>query len=196
MIEICYSYADHSCDAAVQWPLGQGFQLKIRQERCKPHNQHKWPWCRHRLNKERRQDIQEVLKRNSYQEQDGDDDAYEKLQRLVVIESVKKKVDEFISLDEQSAASTKEVEDIIDNIKKQSKLIHEAIKSTMEVFKRNKGLAEKVSDVAEVSDRIEEVSANSREVLVTMDEFTQHVSNLRDIPSHLKSETDKLKVEG
>lgn len=135
------------------------------------------------------------MKRNSYQEQDGDDDAYEKLQRLVVIESVKKKVDEFISLDEQSAASTKEVEDIIDNIKKQSKLIHEAIKSTMEVFKRNKGLAEKVSDVAEVSDRIEEVSANSREVLVTMDEFTQHVSNLRDIPSHLKSETDKLKVE-
>lgn len=136
------------------------------------------------------------MKRNSYQEQDGDDDAYEKLQRLVVIESVKKKVDEFISLDEQSAASTKEVEDIIDNIKKQSKLIHEAIKSTMEVFKRNKGLAEKVSDVAEVSDRIEEVSANSREVLVTMDEFTQYVSNLRDIPSHLKSETDKLKVEG
>ena len=136
------------------------------------------------------------MKRNSYQEQDGDDDAYEKLQRLVVIESVKKKVDEFISLDEQSAASTKEVEDIIDNIKKQSKLIHEAIKSTMEVFKRNKGLAEKVSDVSEVSDRIEEVSANSREVLVTMDEFTQHVSNLRDIPSHLKSETDKLKVEG
>ena len=70
------------------------------------------------------------------------------------------------------------------------------LKSTMEVFKRNKGLAERVSDVAEVSDRIEEVSANSEEVLVTMDEFTQHVSNLRDIPSHLKSETDKLKVEG
>ncbi len=136
------------------------------------------------------------MKRNSYQEQDGDDDAYEKLQLLVVIESVKKKVDEFISLDEQSAASTKEVEDIIDNIKKQSKLIQEAIKSTMEVFKRNKELVEKFSDVAEASDRIEEVSANSKEVLVTMDEFTQHVSNLRDIPSRLKSETDKLKVEG
>lgn len=41
--------------------------------------------------------------------------------------------------------------------------------STMEVFKRNKGLAENVSDVAEVSDRIEEVSANSEEVLITMD---------------------------
>lgn len=94
-----------------------------------------------------------------------------------------------------SAASTKEI-DIIDNIKKQSKLIQEAIKSTMEVFKRNKGLVENVSDVAEVSDRIEEVSANSEEVLITMDEFTQYVSNLRDIPSHLKSETDKLKVEG
>ena len=88
-----------------------------------------------------------------------------------------------------SAASTKEIEDIIDNIKKQSKLIQEAIKSTMEVFKRNKGLVENVSDVAEVS-------ANSEEVLITMDEFTQYVSNLRDIPRHLKSETDKLKVEG
>mgnify|MGYP000180186771 CR=1 FL=1 len=68
-----------------------------------------------------------------------------------------------------SAALTKEIEDIIDNIKKQSKLIQEAIKSTMEVFKRNKGLVENVSDVAEVSDRIEEVSANSEEVLITMD---------------------------
>lgn len=95
-----------------------------------------------------------------------------------------------------SAASTKEIEDIIDNIKKQSKLIQEAIKSTMEVFKHNKGLVENVSDVAEVSDRIEEVSENSEKVLVTMDEFTHHVSNLRYIPSRLKSETDKLKVEG
>lgn len=68
-----------------------------------------------------------------------------------------------------SAALTKEIEDIIDNIKKQSKLIQEAIKSTMEVFKRNKGLVENVSDVAEVSDRIEEVSANSDEGLITMD---------------------------
>ena len=68
-----------------------------------------------------------------------------------------------------SAALTKEIEDIIDNIKKQSKLIQEAIKSTMEVFKRNKGLVGNVSDVAEVSDRIEEVSANSEEVLITMD---------------------------
>lgn len=103
---------------------------------------------------------------------------------------------EIRKLAEQSAASTKKIEDISDNIKKQSKLIQEAIKSTMEVFERNKGLAERVSDVAEVSDRIEEVSANSEEVLVTMDEFTQHVSNLRDIPSHIKSETDRLKVEG
>lgn len=96
---------------------------------------------------------------------------------------------EIRKLAEQSAASTKKIEDISDNIKKQSKLIQEAIE-------RNKGLAERVSDVAEVSDRIEEVSANSEEVLVTMDEFTQHVSNLRDIPSHIKSETDRLKVEG
>lgn len=65
----------------------------------------------------------------------------------------------------------------------------------MEVFKRNKGLAEKVSDVAEVSDRIEEVSANSEEVLVTMDEFTQYVSNLRDIPSHLSQKLTSSRLK-
>lgn len=62
---------------------------------------------------------------------------------------------EIRKLAEQSAASTKKIEDISDNIKKQSELIQEAIKSTMEVFERNKGLAERASDVAEVSDRIE-----------------------------------------
>ena len=145
---------------------------------------------------------------------------------------------EIRKLAEQSAASTKEIEDIIDNIKnqstemvdktnssveggqKQSKLIQEAIKSTMEVFKRNQGMAEKVAGVAESSTKIEEVqakvleglesisastqenaagteevSANSEEVLATMDEFTQHVSDLRDISGQLKKETDKLTIE-
>ena len=141
-------------------------------------------------------------------------------------------------LAEQSAASTKEIEDIIDNIKnqstemvdktnssveggqKQSKLIQEAIKSTMEVFKRNQEMAQKVAGVAEASEKIEEVqgkvleglesisastqenaagteevSANSEEVLATMDEFTQHVSDLRDISGQLKKETDNLTIE-
>ncbi|MCF2544901.1 hypothetical protein I6E08_06730, partial [Ligilactobacillus ruminis] len=40
----------------------------------------------------------------------------------------------------------------------------------------------------------EEVSANSEEVLATMDEFTQHVSDLRDIADNLKNETDKLSI--
>ncbi|MSC13988.1 methyl-accepting chemotaxis protein, partial [Lactobacillus rhamnosus] len=145
---------------------------------------------------------------------------------------------EIRKLAEQSAASTKEIESIIDNIKnqstemvdktnssveggqKQSKLIQEAIKSTMEVFKRNQEMAQKVAGVAEASDKIEEVqakvleglesisastqenaagteevSANSEEVLATMDEFTQHVSDLRDISGHLKTETDKLTIE-
>ena len=145
---------------------------------------------------------------------------------------------EIRKLAEQSAASTKEIEDIIDNIKnqstemvdktnssveggqKQSKLIQEAIKSTMEVFKRNQEMAQKVAGVAEASDKIEEVqakvleglesisastqenaagteevSANSEEVLATMDEFTQHVSDLRDISGQLKKETDKLTIE-
>ena len=144
---------------------------------------------------------------------------------------------EIRKLAEQSAASTKEIEDIIDNIKnqstemvdktnssveggqKQSKLIQEAIKSTMEVFKRNQEMAQKVAGVAKASDKIEEVqgkvleglesisastqenaagteevSANSEEVLATMDEFTQHVADLRDISDNLKNETDKLSV--
>ena len=144
---------------------------------------------------------------------------------------------EIRKLAEQSAASTKEIEGIIDNIKnqstemvdktnssveggqKQSKLIQEAIKSTMEVFKRNQEMAQKVAGVAEASDKIEEVqakvleglesisastqenaagteevSANSEEVLATMDEFTQHVADLRDIADNLKNETDKLSV--
>ena len=144
---------------------------------------------------------------------------------------------EIRKLAEQSAASTKEIEDIIDNIKnqstemvdktnssveggqKQSKLIQEAIKSTMEVFKRNQEMTQKVAGVAEASDKIEEVqgkvleglesisastqenaagteevSANSEEVLATMDEFTQHVADLRDIADNLKKETDKLNV--
>ncbi|KLA47447.1 methyl-accepting chemotaxis protein, partial [Ligilactobacillus ruminis] len=40
----------------------------------------------------------------------------------------------------------------------------------------------------------EEVSANSEEVLATMDEFTQYVADLRDIADNLKNETDKLSV--
>ena len=144
---------------------------------------------------------------------------------------------EIRKLAEQSAASTKEIEGIIDNIKnqstemvdktnssveggqKQSKLIQEAIKSTMEVFKRNQEMAQKVAGVSEASEKIEEVqgkvleglesisastqenaagteevSANSEEVLATMDEFTQHVADLRDIADNLKNETDKLSV--
>lgn len=41
----------------------------------------------------------------------------------------------------------------------------------------------------------EEVSAKSEEVLATMDEFTQHVSDLRDISGQLKKETDNLTIE-
>ncbi|SEN02761.1 methyl-accepting chemotaxis protein, partial [Ligilactobacillus sp. WC1T17] len=40
----------------------------------------------------------------------------------------------------------------------------------------------------------QEVSANSEEVLATMDEFTNHVSDLHDISDHLKQATDKLDV--
>ena len=144
---------------------------------------------------------------------------------------------EIRKLAEQSAASTKEIEGIIDNIKnqstemvdktnssveggqKQSKLIQEAIKSTMEVFKRNQDMAERVSGVAEASTKIEEVqakvleglesisastqenaagteevSANSEEVLATMDEFTQHVADLQQIAEQLDEQANRFKV--
>ena len=144
---------------------------------------------------------------------------------------------EIRKLAEQSAASTKEIEGIIDNIKnqstemvdktnssveggqKQSKLIQEAIKSTMEVFKRNQDMAERVSGVAEASTKIEEVqakvleglesisastqenaagteevSANAEEVLATMDEFTQHVADLQQIAEQLDEQANRFKV--
>ena len=144
---------------------------------------------------------------------------------------------EIRKLAEQSAASTKEIESIIDNIKqqstamvdktnssveggqKQSKLIQDAIKSTMDVFKRNQDMAERVSGVAEASTKIEEVqakvleglesisastqenaagteevSANSEEVLATMDEFTQHVADLQQIAEQLDEQANRFKV--
>ena len=144
---------------------------------------------------------------------------------------------EIRKLAEQSAASTKEIEGIIDNIKnqstemvdktnssveggqKQSKLIQEAIKSTMEVFKRNQEMAQKVAGVAKASDKIEEVqgkvleglesisastqenaagteevSANAEEVLATMDEFTQHVADLHQIAAQSDEQANRFKV--
>ncbi len=144
---------------------------------------------------------------------------------------------EIRKLAEQSAASTKEIEAIIADIQarsssmvdqtnasleggqKQAKLIQKAIKSTMEVFKRNQSMADGISNVEQASGNIEkvqnkvleglenisastqenaagteEVSANSEEVLATMDEFTQHVSDLRDISATLREETDKFKL--
>ena len=144
---------------------------------------------------------------------------------------------EIRKLAEQSAASTKEIEDIIDNIKnqstemvdktnssveggqKQSKLIQEAIKSTLEVFKRNQEMAQKVAGVAEASEKIEEVqgkvleglesisastqenaagteevSANAEEVLATMDEFTQHVADLHQIAEQSDEQANRFKL--
>ena len=122
---------------------------------------------------------------------------------------------------EQSAVSTKEIEDIIDNIKNQSTEMVDKTNSSVEGGqKRNQKMEQKVAGVAEASDKIEEVqgkvleglesisdsaqenaagteevSANSEEVLATMDEFTQHVSDLRDISGQLKKETDNPTIE-
>ena len=41
----------------------------------------------------------------------------------------------------------------------------------------------------------QEVSANAEEVLATMDEFTNHVADLRDIAEELKRLTNRFEVE-
>lgn len=84
---------------------------------------------------------------------------------------------EIRKLAEQSAASTKEIENIINQIKdkshemvnktnhsikggqKQSELIQEAIKSTSQVFKSNQTMTEQVAEVASASANIEEVQS-------------------------------------
>ncbi|KLA46795.1 methyl-accepting chemotaxis protein, partial [Ligilactobacillus ruminis] len=40
----------------------------------------------------------------------------------------------------------------------------------------------------------EEVSANSEEVLATMDEFTQHVADLQQIAKELDEQANRFKV--
>ena len=90
----------------------------------------------------------------------------------------------------------------------------------MDVFKQNQEMVQKIADVAESSNKIEEVkgtvlerlesisasmqenaagteevSANSEEVLATMDEFEQNISDLHDISVRLKKGTDGFTIE-
>ncbi len=130
---------------------------------------------------------------------------------------------EIRKLAEQSKASTKEIEAIIEEIREQSSqmvkqtsasvkggvrqtnLIKEAISSSKEVFQRSSYMIEGIHHIEAASARIEniqnsvlenlenisasteenaagtqEVSANAEEVLATMDEFTNHVADLRE----------------
>ncbi len=145
---------------------------------------------------------------------------------------------EIRKLAEQSKASTKEIESIIEEIRTQSaqmveqtsdslkggerqtNLIQRVIASSKEVYKRSMFMIDGIRDVEEASKRIEqiqgnvlvdlenisasteensagtqEVSANSEEVLATMDEFTNHVSDLRDISKVLKKLTDQFELK-
>ncbi|VFA65108.1 PAS domain S-box protein [Enterococcus saccharolyticus] len=145
---------------------------------------------------------------------------------------------EIRKLAEQSKASTKEIEAIIEEIREQSSqmvkqtsasvkggvrqtnLIKEAISSSKEVFQRSSYMIEGIHHIEEASARIEniqnsvlenlenisasteenaagtqEVSANAEEVLATMDEFTNHVADLRDIAEELKRLTNRFEVE-
>lgn len=145
---------------------------------------------------------------------------------------------EIRKLAEQSKASTKEIEAIIEEIREQSSqmvkqtsasvkggvrqtnLIKEAISSSKEVFQRSSYMIEGIHHIEAASARIEniqnsvlenlenisasteenaagtqEVSANAEEVLATMDEFTNHVANLRDIAEELKRLTNRFEVE-
>ena len=145
---------------------------------------------------------------------------------------------EIRKLAEQSKASTKEIEAIIEEIREQSSqmvkqtsasvkggvrqtnLIKEAISSSKEVFQRSSYMIEGIHHIEAASARIEniqnsvlenlenisasteenaagtqEVSANAEEVLATMDEFTNHVADLRDIAEELKRLTNRFAVE-
>ncbi|GBG94898.1 methyl-accepting chemotaxis sensory transducer [Ligilactobacillus salitolerans] len=145
---------------------------------------------------------------------------------------------EIRKLAEESNNSTKEIEAIIaqirnqstdmvqkttsslENGEKQTTLIVDAIKSTMNVYQHNESMSENVheltSGAAEIVDTqaaileklesisastqenaagTEEVSANSEEVQATMDEFTDHVANLQSSAAQLKKYTDEFDLE-
>lgn len=145
---------------------------------------------------------------------------------------------EIRKLAEQSNSSTKEIENIIAQIRKQSTdmvektttslasgekqtdLISEAIKSTLNVHQHNETMGVNIQKVKNVAAEIgetqkkileklesisastqenaagtEEVSANSEEVQATMDEFTGHVSNLQESAAQLKKYTNKFDLE-
>lgn len=145
---------------------------------------------------------------------------------------------EIRKLAEQSNDSTKEIEAIIEQIRKQSTdmvnkttaslesgekqtgLITEAIKSTMNVYQHNEAMGANIHKIYEGTEEIsetqkmileklesisastqenaagtEEVSANSEEVQATMDEFTQHVSTLEETSSQLQKLTSQFDLD-
>lgn len=145
---------------------------------------------------------------------------------------------EIRKLAEQSNDSTKEIESIIEQIRQQSTglvktttdslessekqtgLITEAIKSTMNVYKHNEAMGANVQKIHEGTKEIsetqkmildklesisastqenaagtEEVSANSEEVQATMDEFTQHVSTLEETAAQLQKLTGQFDLD-
>lgn len=145
---------------------------------------------------------------------------------------------EIRKLAEQSNSSTKEIENIIAQIRKQSTdmvektttslasgekqtdLIAEAIKSTLNVHHHNETMGANIQKVKLVAAEIgetqkkildklenisastqenaagtEEVSANSEEVQATMDEFTSHVSTLQESAAQLKKYTNEFDLD-
>lgn len=145
---------------------------------------------------------------------------------------------EIRKLAEQSNDSTKEIESIIEQIRQQSTglvkattdslessekqtgLITEAIKSTMNVYQHNEAMGANVQKIHEDTKEIsetqkmildklesisastqenaagtEEVSANSEEVQATMDEFTQHVSTLEETAAQLQKLTGQFDLD-
>ena len=142
---------------------------------------------------------------------------------------------EIRQLAEKSKHSTQEIEAIISKIQAQSNqmveqtvdslaggenqatLIQNAIRSSLEVFKRSNALIEGVEEIQQSTNQIssiqqvvlenlenisasteenaagtQEVSANAEEVLATMEEFIGHVSELSDISVALKDLTDQF----
>lgn len=121
---------------------------------------------------------------------------------------------------EQSSQMVKQTSASVKGGVRQTNLIKEAISSSKEVFQRSSYMIEGIHHIEAASARIEniqnsvlenlenisasteenaagtqEVSANAEEVLATMDEFTNHVADLRDIAEELKRLTNRFEVE-
>ncbi|KRM96877.1 methyl-accepting chemotaxis sensory transducer [Liquorilactobacillus aquaticus DSM 21051] len=132
-----------------------------------------------------------------------------------------KEIEEIVGkIREQSTDMVQQTSESITDSDKLTGKMQRSGESTQEVFDSNKEIIEGIEKIFEFGKRLEdiqkqvlenlenisasteensagteEVSANSEEVLATMDEFTNHVSALKDVADVLKKNTNKFDVQ-